>query len=364
MHHGPPNPPPQSRGADRPRRRSPGPPVRRRPAPPARSSITRRRFLAATGIAALAPLSCRRRGDAPLAADPNLLNDVHSQLHPTRVARVAPTPDLAALRRVVRETGERGAAISIGGGRHSMDGQQFGTGTVHLDTRPLDRVLGFDPERGTIEVEAGIQWPELVEATLELQRPGQPQAFRIYSRYYLSTDGQLYWSDTQQLAYYADDYHRDLDRRLGGDVPGSEMITELYVPRAELAGFLGDAAELLRSGAADVVYGTVRLIERDPVSVLAWAREPWACTVLNLHVDHDEAGRERAARTFRHLIDVARRRGGSYFLTYHRWADREQVEACHPRMVEFLRAKLAHDPDERFQSDWYRHYRTMFADRL
>jgi hypothetical protein len=29
-----------------------------------------------------------------------------------------------------------------------------------------------------------------------------------------------------------------------------------------------------------------------------------------------------------------------------------------------LRAKRRHDPEERFQSDWYRHYRAMFADVL
>jgi hypothetical protein len=33
-------------------------------------------------------------------------------------------------------------------------------------------------------------------------------------------------------------------------------------------------------------------------------------------------------------------------------------------MPDFLRLKRAYDPDEAFQSDWYRHYRTMFADRL
>src|SRR6266404_4187004 len=56
--------------------------------------------------------------------------------------------------------------------------------------------------------------------------------------------------------------------------------------------------------------------------------------------------------------------GGSYYLTYHRYATRKQVEACYPQFAEFLRLKKKYDPDERFQSDWYRHYRTMFADSL
>jgi hypothetical protein len=51
-------------------------------------------------------------------------------------------------------------------------------------------------------------------------------------------------------------------------------------------------------------------------------------------------------------------------LTYHRWATREQVEAAYPQFVDFLRLKKKHDPDETFQSNWYRHYKQMFADKL
>jgi hypothetical protein len=40
------------------------------------------------------------------------------------------------------------------------------------------------------------------------------------------------------------------------------------------------------------------------------------------------------------------------------------VEACYPQFAEFLRLKREFDPDERFQSEWYRHYRAMFADAL
>ena len=61
------------------------------------------------------------------------------------------------------------------------------------------------------------------------------------------------------------------------------------------------------------------------------------------------------------LIDIGLRYGGSYYPTYHRHATRAQVEACFPQMREFLALKRKHDPDELFQSDWYRHYRGMFG---
>ena len=109
------------------------------------------------------------------------------------------------------------------------------------------------------------------------------------------------------------------------------MITELYVPRPALAAFLAAVRADFRQHGAQLIYGTIRLIERDDESFLAWAREPWVCTVMNLHVDHDEDGLAKAAGDFRRLIDRAIEHGGSYFLTYHRWATRAQVEACHPQ---------------------------------
>ncbi len=61
------------------------------------------------------------------------------------------------------------------GGRHAMGAQQLGTNTLHLDTRPLRRILHFDSRAGLLEVEAGIQWLELVDAYLAIHAHSQPQ---------------------------------------------------------------------------------------------------------------------------------------------------------------------------------------------
>lgn len=139
------------------------------------------------------------------------------------------------------------------------------------------------------------------------------------------------------------------------------MITEIYVPRERLADFMAAAAEDLRRRQVSVVYGTVRLIERDDETFLAWAKDRYACVIFNLHIEHSPEGMARAASAFRALIDHGVARGGSYYLTYHRYARRDQVEACYPQFARFLSAKRRHDPRERFQSDWYRHYKSMFG---
>lgn len=202
--------------------------------------------------------------------------------------------------------------------------------------------------------------PEDWMRLLYLAHADKEEAYRRYVGYYLSTSGQVYWSDDHQLSFYPDDYHRTLDPVLQS-ARATEMITELYVPRPALAEFMAAAADGLKQQRASVVYGTVRLIERDVDSFLPWAKDRCACVIFNLHVEHGAEGEARAAESFRMLIDLALARGGNYFLTYHRWARRDQVEAGYPRFAEFLREKRRVDPDLRLTSDWHRHYERTFA---
>ena len=120
--------------------------------------------------------------------------------------------------------------------------------------------------------------------------------------------------------------HR-LDRRLGACVRGSEMITELYVPRERLAAFMEAVRADFRAHQANLIYGTIRLIEADTESALPWARSSWACVIFNLHIDHTPEDIERAGHAFRRLIDQALHQGGSYYLTYHHFARADQLLA-------------------------------------
>jgi FAD/FMN-containing dehydrogenase len=141
---------------------------------------------------------------------------------------------------------------------------------------------------------------------------------------------------------------------------GSLMITEVYVPRNDINIFIeriaGDAKKL----DFNIIYGTMRLIEQDDESFLAWAKQNYACIIFNLRVEHTEQEIEKAKIKFQKIIDRALELNGSYFLTYHRWAKKEQILKAYPQFIKFLKLKLKYDPNERFQSDWYRHYKKMF----
>jgi FAD/FMN-containing dehydrogenase len=386
-----------------------------------------------------------------------VLNDSHSGLNPTRVARVVAPRTVDDVVAAIRIAASEGRAISIAGSRHAMGGQQFGTDNVHLDMRSMAAIRALDREQGIVDVEAGAEWSELIDGLLALQvgasdqwgirqkqtgsdhlsiggalasnvhgrgltqapivadvesftmvgpdgdvdevdRTSDPERFALviggyglfgvvtsvrlrlttrhilrrdvtlvsvdelipafkerigqgyefgdcqfsiddesadflrlgilscyrpepeataipegqrglspadwgrllylthvdkaaaaqaYIAHYTATSGQLYWSDLHQRSEYVGQYHAVLDKVTGATTPGSEIITEIYVPRPALAAFMADAAEALRDGDPPVVYGTIRLVERDEETVLAWAREPWACIIFNLHATHD-----------------------------------------------------------------------------
>lgn len=452
------------------------------------------------------------------------LNDIHSKLNKTDLLSILNPKSIVEIQEIIRKAKKENQFVSISGGRHSMGGQQFGTGTVHLSMSSFDQVIAMDTEKGIVEVQSGIQWPALIEwlnknqtkwgirqkqtgadrlsiggalssnihgrglkmrpmiddvesftlvdasgdlkncsrtenrelfdlviggyglfgvignvkvrlmplttlkrvvklievkdfiplvtartkegflygdfqfdidpksekfmkrgiyslykpvanpiesiptdqselsgerwtQLLGLAHTDKSKAFDIYSKFYLSSDGQLYRSDTHQTGVYIDDYHQNFSA--GG--AASEMISEIYVPREKLAVLFARLQDDFRKHNVNVVYGTVRLIEQDNESFLAWAKKSYAATVFNFHVDHTPEGLEKAKHDFQLIIDRALELGGSYFLTYHRWATREQVLKAYPQMPEFLKLKKKYDPEERFQSDWYRHYREMFA---
>lgn len=459
------------------------------------------------------------------------VNDIHSQLNPTRVARIVRPGSIEELRNTIAQARREGLSMSISGSRHSMGGQQFGTGMVLLDTRALNRAIAFDPASHTIEVEAGIEWPELLNELSRMQNgretqlgiiqkqtgadrfslggalasnvhgrgltlkpfindvesfqlmnaegdvlrcdrvtnpelfrlaiggyglfgvitsvrlrltprvkvrrvvklanleeipnafagrirdgylygdfqfatdrgrdsflrggvfscyqpvdPGTPltqnptrfhpddwarltyyshthkrRAFDFYTKRYVATSGQVYYHDWQLSAAYQPDYHLELDRRMHSKVKATEMITEIYVPLPALVTFMEEARMALREQKANLIYGTVRLIEKDEESFLRWARQSYACVIFNLHVEHNAAGLESAARAFRALIDLGIQHNGGFYLTYHRWASRRQVEAFYPQFREFLTKKLEYDRMEFFQSDWYSHYKALLS---
>jgi FAD/FMN-containing dehydrogenase len=103
------------------------------------------------------------------------VNDVHSQLNSARVWRIVQPENLDGIRSAIRAAQKEERAVCISGARHAMGGQQFLQDGLMIDTRRMNRVLGFDMEKGHLEVEAGIQWPQLLQHLVASQKGRERQ---------------------------------------------------------------------------------------------------------------------------------------------------------------------------------------------
>ena len=203
------------------------------------------------------------------------------------------------------------------------------------------------------------QW----EGLIRLARTDKPRAFDLYRQHYLKTDGRRYASDRHQLSPVFAGYLAATRAPDGDAAPiATEMITEVYCDPDRLMDLLTACrADFVEHG-VDMTYGTIRLIEPDGETFLPWARRRSACIVVNLHVKHDPAEVDRVKGHFRRILDRVIERDGSFYLTYHRWAERRHLDAAYPQMPEFIAMKRRHDPAERFASDWYRHLVSLYPE--
>ncbi|HXI85680.1 MAG TPA: FAD-binding oxidoreductase [Verrucomicrobiae bacterium] len=140
--------------------------------------LSRRQFLKlgvrAGAALAFAPIGCSWVRSKSSPATGVWVNDVHSQLNPTRVQRVVRPASIGEIVDTVRFAAKEGGVVSVAGGRHAAGGQQFATDGVLVDMRGMNRVIALDADAGIVEAEGGILWPELMDELARRQSGTEP----------------------------------------------------------------------------------------------------------------------------------------------------------------------------------------------
>ncbi len=459
-----------------------------------------------------------------------LVNDVQTGLNPTWVASISRPTSVGEIQNLVKDCAKHSRVLAISGSRHAAGGQQFATDSILLDMRAMNRVIGLDEKAGVLHVEAGIEWPELIQGYISLQKEnvrwgirqkqggadrlslggalsanahghslgappiigdvewleivtsdgslkkcsrkenaelfslavggyglfgiitrvglrlvprgkvrrhvearttaelialiegrtaaGAPygyfqysidetspdflrtgilttyenvppetalgtesadidpklltalleiahrdrgSAYRRYAKLELAKDGNVEWSDLHQLSSFPAGYHQGIEKRLGADYAGADLILEVYVPRNQLISLLEEARRILLTAGTPLIYGTVRFTEQDKDSFLAWAKKRYACIIFSPHTSGETQALKKTGEVCRQIIRAANKRGGSFYLTYNRFATRDELASAYPQFPDFLNLKKQHDPREIFQSDWYKYYKGLYA---
>ena len=123
------------------------------------------------------------------------------------------------------------------------------------------------------------------------------------------------------------------------DPSRTDILHEYFVAPARFAEFVKACKDVIPASFQQLLNITLRYVNTDRDSVLAYATEPRLAAVMLFSQEHTVRGEEDMARMTRALIDRVLDIGGTYYLPYRLHASLEQLSRGYPRAVAFAARK-------------------------
>lgn len=128
------------------------------------------------------------------------------------------------------------------------------------------------------------------------------------------------------------------------------VLQEYFVPVANLDLFVPKMAEILNRHNVNAINISIRHANRDPGTLLAWAKSEVFALVLYYKQGTSETDRNTVGVWTRELIDAAITVNGSYYLPYQIHATKQQFHTAYPRAEHFFALKRKLDPSNKFRN--------------
>jgi FAD/FMN-containing dehydrogenase len=142
----------------------------------------------------------------------------------------------------------------------------------------------------------------------------------------------------------------------GRDRSRTDILHEYFVPPEGLEPFLAVCRRAIPASGQDLLNITLRYVQEDRSSVLAYARGTRVAAVMLFSQRMTRSDEEEMAAMTERLIDAALDAGGSFYLPYRLHARPEQVARAYPRLGEFVARKRQHDPALLFRNAMWDRY--------
>ena len=134
------------------------------------------------------------------------------------------------------------------------------------------------------------------------------------------------------------------------DPSRTDILHEYFVPPAAFAAFVAACRQVIPGSYQQLLNITLRYVEADRDSVLAYAPEPRLAAVLLFSQEKTARGEADMARMTHALIDRVLDLGGTYYLPYRLHASIDQLVRGYPRAAEFAAKKRELDRDLLFRN--------------
>jgi FAD/FMN-containing dehydrogenase len=136
----------------------------------------------------------------------------------------------------------------------------------------------------------------------------------------------------------------------------TDILHEYFVAPERFADFVTACQAVIPASYQQLLNITLRYVDTDADSVLAYATEPRIAAVLLFSQEKTVRGEEDMARMTRALIERVLEIGGTYYLPYRLHASLAQLSRGYPRAGEFAARKRALDPDLLFRNQLWDGY--------
>jgi len=136
----------------------------------------------------------------------------------------------------------------------------------------------------------------------------------------------------------------------------TDILHEYFVAPARFAEFVTACQAVIPGSYQQLLNITLRFVNTDHDSVLAYATEPRIAAVMLFSQEKTARGESDMARMTQALIERVLDIGGTYYLPYRPHASLAQLSRGYPRAAEFAARKRAADPDLLFRNQLWDGY--------
>jgi FAD/FMN-containing dehydrogenase len=130
----------------------------------------------------------------------------------------------------------------------------------------------------------------------------------------------------------------------------TDILHEYFVAPERFPEFVGACQDIIPSSGLEFLNVTLRYLEADQQSVLAYARERRIAAVMSFSQSVTPDGERKMLAMTEALIDRVIGLGGSFYLPYRLHARHDQVRAAYPRFDQFVERKKHYDPGLLFRN--------------
>ncbi|MDR7147114.1 FAD-binding oxidoreductase [Rhizobium sp. BE258] len=136
----------------------------------------------------------------------------------------------------------------------------------------------------------------------------------------------------------------------------TDILHEYFVSPSRFADFVAACRDVIPASYQQLLNITLRYVNTDSDSVLAYATEPRIAAVMLFSQEKTVRGEADMARMTEALIERVIAIGGSYYLPYRPHARLDQLQRAYPRAADFAAAKRKADPDLLFRNRFWDNY--------